>query len=78
MTLNDTFVMFDVTNVNGRVRCAEVVNSRVASPHFGLGSQRVRRDAAGLADLVLLDDLVLPVAVGVFGPWARARARLSA
>ncbi len=43
---------------------------------FGLGSQSVRRDAAGLADLLLLDDLVLPVAVGVFGPLGSGKRTL--
>lgn len=34
------------------------------------------RDAAALADLLLLDDLVPPVAVGVFGPWGSGKSTL--
>jgi hypothetical protein len=34
------------------------------------------RDAAALADLLLLDDLKPPVAVGVFGPWGSGKSTL--
>jgi KAP family P-loop domain len=34
------------------------------------------RDAAALADLLLLDELVPPVAVGVFGPWGSGKSTL--
>jgi hypothetical protein len=34
------------------------------------------RDAAALADLLLLDDLAPPVAVGVFGPWGSGKSTL--
>jgi ATPase subunit of ABC transporter with duplicated ATPase domains len=35
-----------------------------------------RRDAAALADLLLLEDLVPPIAVGVFGPWGSGKSTL--
>ncbi|WP_084799461.1 P-loop NTPase fold protein [Bradyrhizobium sp. Ai1a-2] len=35
-----------------------------------------RRDAAALADLLLLDDLAPPVAVGVFGAWGSGKSTL--
>jgi hypothetical protein len=35
-----------------------------------------KRDAGALADLLLLEDLVPPVAVGVFGPWGSGKSTL--
>ena len=47
-----------------------------ASDRTDLDLLGTRRDAAALADLLLLEDLAPPVAVGVFGPWGSGKSTL--
>ena len=47
-----------------------------ASDRTDLDLLGTRSDAAALADLLLLEDLAPPVAVGVFGPWGSGKSTL--